>query len=79
LIEHPTESTNVVYKEPPTVHLDLTASPHAAPAPHLRRLLAFLFDVVGVAVVMGVAGILGAVVVIESARLREFRRSLVER
>jgi len=62
LIEHPTESTNVVYKEPPTVHLDLTASPHAAPAPHLRRLLAFLFDVVGVAVVMGVAGILGAVV-----------------
>jgi uncharacterized RDD family membrane protein YckC len=62
MVEHPTQSPEVVYTEPPTVHVDLTAGPPAAPAPHLRRLLAFLFDVVGVAVVMGVAGILGAVV-----------------
>jgi len=62
MVEHPTQSSEVVYTEPPTVHVDLTAGPPAAPAPHLRRLLAFLFDVIGVAVVTGVAGILGAVV-----------------
>jgi uncharacterized RDD family membrane protein YckC len=62
VIAHPSEPAEAAYSEPPTVHLDLTPGSAAAPAPHLRRLIALVVDVAGVSAVIGVAAILGAAV-----------------